>query len=380
MPRVRITAAQFTAIIRPDVLVFVLVVATLFAAVGLHGCGTIQFPIVAVPDSCDEVTALFPAEAVLDQPDHECHDWVEDVYGRVALTSNASAVVWTRRTAAGTAIIASAAHALGVDWFGPPDVDIAAALSDPAQHPSSLRVRLVATDGSGLDDQVTPLFELYSPEIPSEQNVNMLVEIHPRHDFYLAVIDSQKLPDSAVDLAPEPLTDAPPMLYDPAGLTDAEPSYAALAGGEIVLLVGYPGDGALPRRLAVGVGRVVADEEAAAIIARLGGAGDVEGDLPYDAEAEMIIEGEAAPGMSGGGAFAADGRLAGIIVRGSDPLDGKRYARAVRMSYVAAKLDEAFDALGPQEQADVAPYLPEAEALPRVRRDRPEEPRLYSDH
>ena len=70
-----------------------------------------------------------------------------------------------------------------------------------------------------------------------------------------------------------------------------------------------------------------------------------EGAIAYDAEVEVIIEGAAAAGMSGGPVVDADGRLVGVLVRASGELDGFQYVRAVRMTHIASELTAAFGSL-----------------------------------
>ena len=110
-------------------------------------------------------------------------------------------------------------------------------------------------------------------------------------------------------------------------------------------------------RLTAGIGRVLPDTEAEAAIEELAALGDEEGGIPYDPEAEMIIDGYSVAGMSGGGIFDRAGSLVGIIVRGSYEYDGKMYVRAVRMTFVVASLMSAFEALSESERAVVSPYL-----------------------
>jgi hypothetical protein len=71
----------------------------------------------------------------------------------------------------------------------------------------------------------------------------------------------------------------------------------------------------------------------------------------------MFIEGSAITGMSGGGAFDTDGRVVGILVRASTEHPTRQFVRAVRMSYVVARVRQAVEALEPDRRQAVETYL-----------------------
>ena len=62
-------------------------------------------------------------------------------------------------------------------------------------------------------------------------------------------------------------------------------------------------------------------------------------------------------GMSGGPVVDRDGRLVGVLVRASDPLDGSQYVRAVRLTHIVSELEAAFRALPADVQQAMAGYL-----------------------
>ncbi|NIM45818.1 MAG: hypothetical protein GTN80_08890 [Nitrososphaeria archaeon] len=70
----------------------------------------------------------------------------------------------------------------------------------------------------------------------------------------------------------------------------------------------------------------LSDTEAEDTIKELSALGDEEGGIAYDPEAEMIIEGHAVVGMSGGGVYDRAGKQVGILVRASNEYDGSTYA------------------------------------------------------
>ena len=209
-------------------------------------------------------------------------------------------------------------------------------------------------EGTGTDPLASPWFGLYNPAIAAERNGNLMRDVLPREDFYVAVTDVQKLDVGTLAPVPDPIVHDLVPLYDPAGSTLSDSTYAAAGAGSLVLMLGYPN---ATGELTAAVGRTLTDEEAVAAIARLDELGDPEGALPYEASVELIIEGAAAAGMSGGPVVDRDGRLIGILVRASDEHDGVQYVRAVRMAHVVARIDAVFDTLPEIEQAALEGYL-----------------------
>ena len=322
----------------------------------LHGC-TGGSPGGSAPPTCDDVTVLFSADRVLADPDSDCFAWVDAARGRVVRQTVGSASIWSRRSEAGPGLLTGAVHTLGVGWFGPQGTDIRERMSNPADTTGVARLFLFRPDGSGPDELASPLFDMYSPAIPAETNHDAFRYLRPRNDFFVAVVDSQKLDVGLLAPTPRPLVNESLPLYDPDGVTTTEPTHADPVEGDLVLLMGFAGAGDLAGELAASVGRVLSDGKAAGVIETLAAAQDEEGDIPYEAEVEMIIEGQAVTGMSGGAALNRAGQQVGILVRASDAHDGTQYVRAVRMAYVVARLAAAFDDLSPEDQAVVQQYL-----------------------
>ncbi len=332
-------------------------VAAAVAVVAIAGCSLSAPPY--VPADCADVTSLFAVRDVLVNRDHGCFVWVDETHGRVARSGAASAAIWTRRTEFGTAVMTSAVHTLGVGFLGPGGSEIAQTLRDPSLEHGVARVRLIDEDGIDSSVFVSPVFVLYNPAIPVGENGNGFADILPEHDFYLAVVDGQRLEDAPLLEVPGPLSNEGPRLYDPAMRADVEPTFAASSADALVLIMGYPADGhgnsGTP--LCASVGRVLSDAEAVSAVVALAAAGDEEGGIAYDAEVEMIIEGSAAGGMSGGGVFDRDGLLVGVIVRATEAASLPQYVRAVRMTYVVSRLGGAFDGLAPEVRDAVSRYL-----------------------
>ena len=179
-------------------------------------------------------------------------------------------------------------------------------------------------------------------------------DLLPSEDFYVAVTDSQKLDVSGLPPVVEPLIRAAVPLHDPDGITTSDSTWADAVADELTMLIGYPN---ATGELTSSVGRILSDAAADLVIADLAERGDVEGDIAYDADVEIIIQGKAVAGMSGGAAFDRTGRLIGILVRASDEHEGLQYVRAVRMSWVVQRLEAAFAGLDPAAQAAIAGFI-----------------------
>jgi hypothetical protein len=216
------------------------------------------------------------------------------------------------------------------------------------------RLFLIRPNGSGRDDLASPWYGFYNPSIAAERNNNLLQDVLPREDFYVAVTDSQKLDVSGLPPMVEPITRDRVPLYDPQGVTTTAPTWADAVAGENVLLLGYP---QATGELTASVGRVLTDNEAEQAVTRLAELNDPEGSIAYDADVELFIEGESVAGMSGGGVMDRDGRLVGILVRATDMHDGVQYVRAVRMSWIVLRLAVVFDGLNPTDQQAIREYL-----------------------
>jgi hypothetical protein len=216
------------------------------------------------------------------------------------------------------------------------------------------RLFLIRPDGSGRDELASTWFGLYNPSIAAERNNNLLQDVLPREDFYVAVTDSQKLDVSGLPPIVQPITKDEVPLYDPAGISTTDPTWAGGVAGENVLLLGYP---QATGELTASVGRVLTDNEAEQAITQLAELNDPEGNIAYDAAIELLILGESLAGMSGGAVLDRDGRLVGILVRATDVHEGVQYVRAVRMSWVTLRLAVVFEDLSPPDQEAIRGYL-----------------------
>lgn len=323
----------------------------------LPACQTRIPPPVPSASTCAETLGLFATADALADANDPCRDWVDITYGRVAASGNASAVLWTRRTAFATAVLVSAMHTRKSSEFAPAGADLAEALHDPTTTAGVSRLTLIAPEGGRLNAFRSALFDLYNPEVPAAENTPGFFDILPRHDFFLAVVDGQEFDPRTIPAEPPTLTKLPVRLFDPRGLTETVPSFTDAQSGERLLMIGYPSSAPFRGAQAASVGRVLSDAEARSALEELKLAGDVEGDIPYDSAAELLLEGEARGGMSGGGVFDDAGRLVGILVRASDPHDGGQLVRVVRMTFIARALDDALGSASEERRAAATLYV-----------------------
>lgn len=309
--------------------------------------------------ACDETTVLCDdgsLHAIVDTiaDADACADRVDAVRGRVGRQSVGSFVLWSRRTEGEQALVASALHTLGAGWYGPVGTEITAAL-EPPQDIGVLRLQVPPADGALSFDALSPLYDLYHPDVPAVQHTQDMADILPRHDLFVGLTDPQRLPNLDPFPTPEPLQPGPVPLYDPLDATTSEPTFSAAEAGSTALIIGFPSEG--PPDGAFSLGTILDDAEALAAIEELAAAGDEEGSIPYDAEVEMLVVSHAEVGMSGGGAFDDQGRWIGVLVRASTTDGVGPYTRVVRATHIAEGLDEAFSTLSEAEQAAVAPFI-----------------------
>jgi len=308
------------------------------------------------PTECSVDLGLRSVQAVLADADDPCRPWVDAVHGRTAAVTFGSGSIWSRRTEHGTGILATAAHITSPCLHDGADCE--ASLWNPKAVDGGAFVKLSAVGGGPPKAVWSAHFPLFNELIPAAENIGNISGVLPRHDITLLAVDSQAFEDDGTSIAhiPEPIVDAELPLHDPDGLTTAPTTWATPDAGDKLLMVGYPAGGDHAGQLAASVARVLGDAEVESALASLAAAGDEEGGIPYDPEAEMIVEGHAIVGMSGSGAFDEAGLQVGVLVRASTAEIGVQYVRLVRMSYVVARI-EAVKAEGPEAAALAAPYL-----------------------
>lgn len=302
-------------------------------------------------DGCEGPLSLRSVRDAAEDVDATCHDWLENVRGRVAHNGGASMAMWSLRTESSVGLFVSANHVLGNGWY-----------PDPTLRQLSLRNqdgigRLSFPSATGGFDEnvgLSPMYELFNPAIPAGQTAENLL---PRHDYYVAVVDGQVLEEGLLAPSFEPLTETAPAVYDPTMATLQDATWAEPMDNDDVLLLGYP-QAEFPDDGGFAIGVVLSDDAAIAAVKELAAAGDSEGDIAYDPQAEFLVRGTARSGMSGGGAFDRDGRLLGVLVRASEAqIDGVEITRVVRMSWIVSGLGVAYDEANDDTRSELEPLL-----------------------
>lgn len=306
-------------------------------------------------ESCDAERGLMVVRRVLDDAGDACYAWVEAVHGRAVRVVFGSGSIWSRRTRHGTGLLTTAAHVLSPC---PGEGDCVEALHDPRRELGQALVKLAVVGGGFPAAAWSAHFPLYNPFTPGDQVRSPA--ILPRHDVSVYVVDPQTFHDdgTSVGIAPGPIEDAPLPLHDPRALTTAGATWATVQPGARVLALGFTNaDAESAGELHASVGRVLSDQEAEQAIEQLRAAGDEEGGIAYDSEAEVLVEGRAIAGMSGAGLFDEQGRQVGVLVRASFADIGVQYVRAVRMSYLVDLIEAALASLPIVDQQAVGVYL-----------------------
>ncbi len=322
--------------------------------------------------ACDVERGLMVVAQVQEDPEDPCGPWARSVAGGVVRIDDivsGSASLWSLDTGAGVGVLVSAAHVLSPCWSiiwaqddaGLPQ-DCPSRFYDPTEEEGKPVIRLAEGDTARPASEWSPVFPLFSPDFPvSEVFAGTLA---PRDDFSVYVVDGQTIPAYA-DIQPpepEPITGTAPQVHDPQGRLRGTPSWREAPGGAAVLVVGYPdrSDPYIPqaRQMEASVGEVLDDDTARAVISELAAAGDEEGEIPYDPAAEMLLWGQALPGMSGSGVYDQEGTLVGVAVRATTTPNGRGLVRAVRISHIAERLADAAATLPADQRGEITPYLP----------------------
>lgn len=327
----------------------------LVGLLALTGCSLdAEEPIVTPPTDDHNNTTLFKIETLLDSNDATLVNWLDRVRGSVGKRGPGSKTVWSRKNDFELGLYVSANHVMSLTtWESREEKFINIRDGQKGIFETS---KLPPADGSRLlGDQLIADFPLYHPAIP-EQATN--TTILPADDFYLGILDNQRVTQQQFAQTPGPVqTETPLDMYDPDGRTTADTTWAAAVPGENVMMIGYPQNVTDYPNGAASLGKVLSDQEAATKINELRSAGDPEGDIPYQPNAELLVSGTALAGMSGGGVFNTSGQLVGIMVRASDKEGAPNIVRAVRISYVRKKLSDYFETLSDEQKDRVRPFI-----------------------
>ncbi len=324
-----------------------------FIALLLQGCSKDADDTKVPPPGNTE--GVLRIEDILQGNDQEMIALLNRVRGSVGKRGVGSKTVWSRKNEYGLGLYVSANHVYGLDTWQNRDekfIDI--------QHIENGGIfetsRLPPVSGDWkIGDTLIADFPLYHPKI-SEGATN--TTILPAEDFFLGIIDNQRVAQALVAQTPGPLQTGQPLdMYDPEKRTTAGQTWAVPEPGEKAVMVGYPRDQASYPNGAVAYGSVLSNAEALVKIDELKAAGDSEGSIPYNGDAEFFIEGKAIGGMSGGGVFNNQGRLLGIMVRASDKEGAPQIVRAVKMSHIRQTLASYYNSLPQPEKDKLRPFI-----------------------
>jgi hypothetical protein len=298
-------------------------------------------------------TGLIKMEDALNNASADFLQVINKVRGSVGTNGPGSKVIWSTKNDYKLGLFLSANHVYGVKtWTSLQEEFIDLSVINNGIFIGS---QIPPSNGSiDLSKELIANFGLYHPTIaPNSTNTTIL----PKDDFYLGIIDNQRIIDNGLGNYPNLVqTSIPLRMYDPKNRTRDSQTWSVVESNEIVIALGYPQDIAKYPHGAISTGKVYSDTEATNIIESLNQNGDVEGTIPYNSEVEFLANIEAAPGMSGGGVFNADGQLLGIMVRATK-WNGEPVLRVVRITYMKERIKNFYNSLAPSERVKIEPFV-----------------------
>lgn len=305
------------------------------------------------PSAGIDKTNLIKLEDALNDTHTDFVNQINKIRGSVGTNGPGSKVIWSKKNNYKLGILVSANHVYGINtWpsLNEEFIDIVA-----INNGIFLGSKIPPTNGSiHLANELIANFGLYHPLIQSGSTNTTIL---PKDDFYLGIIDNQRIIDNGLGNYPTFVkTTTPLQMYDPNNRTQADKTWAVVEANQTVIAFGYPQDKASYPNGAIATGRVYSNLEAENIIQSLKLKGDVEGEIPYNPEVEFLANVEAITGMSGGGVFNADGQLLGIMVRATKWND-KPVLRVVRITYVKQKMNAFYNALSITNKNKMRPFI-----------------------
>ncbi len=276
------------------------------------------------------------------------------VRGSVGTRGPASKTIWSRKNDYGLGLYISANHVYNINGWS----------SRKAQYFDLCREDLGIFETSqipsrngatALGDTLIADFPLMHFDIsPDATNTTLL----PAEDFYLGIVDNQRHKQTLLAVRPELIDTTKPLdIFDLHNRSKERETWAMAVIGQEAIAVGYPQDKESYPNGAVATGKIMSDAEANDAISKMKAAGDPEGGIAYNPEAEFFLEAEGIAGMSGGGVFNAEGQLLGIIVRASDAADAPKIIRVVRVSFIRTKILEFYNRLPQADKNKIRPYI-----------------------
>jgi hypothetical protein len=324
--------------------------AFLFAGIGCSNNSS--GPILNPPTGIVQ-TNLVKIEDALDHSSTDFVNLINKVRGSVGTNGAGSKVVWSKKNDHNLGLFVSANHVYGIKtWPSLSEEFIDIAVINNGIFVGS---KLPPANGNvRLANEHIANFGLYHPPIPSNATNTTIL---PKDDFYLGIVDNQRVVDNGLGNYPGLVqTSTPLQMYDPNNRTQATQTWSIVMANEIVIAVGYPQDKVKYPNGAISTGRIYSDTEAENIIQSLYINGDTEGSIPYDPQVEFIANVSAIAGMSGGGVFNTDGQLLGIMVRATE-LKGEPVLRVVRITFIKQKIEAFYNLLSVSDKNKIRRFI-----------------------
>ncbi|WP_104381614.1 serine protease [Sphingobacterium sp. HMA12] len=306
------------------------------------------------PNDAKDTSTIPRMEDVLEGNDRSLIDLLHKIRGSVGTRGPASKTIWSRKNNYFIGLYISANHVYNLSGWRSRDAEFFDLLAENIGIFETSQIPQI-NGNINLGDILIADFPLMHFDIsPKATNTT----IAPSEDFYLGVIDNQRIKRGPLPRYPDFVQTAEELqLYDPNDRTTALETWSIPVAGEKAIAVGYPQDRASYPNGAVVYGKILSDIEARDIIQKLISAGDSEGDIPYRPEAEFFIEVQTIAGMSGGGVFNSAGQLLGIMVRASEKKNAPKITRVVKTAYIQSKMVELYNTLSEADKIKLRPFI-----------------------
>lgn len=298
-------------------------------------------------------TSLIKIEDAITHSNTDFANLVNNIRGSIGTNGSGSKVIWSKKNDYNLGLFVSANHVYGISSWPSLNEDFIDITS--INNGIFLGSKMPPINGNPVfSDELIANFGLYHPEIPSNATNTSIL---PENDFYLGIIDNQRIIDNVLANYPSLVqTSIPLQIFDPQNRTLSSQTWAEPNVGEEVIAIGYPQDKTAYPNGAVSKGKIYSNTEAEKIILLLNQNNDTEGNIPYNHEVEFLANIHAVSGMSGGGVFNADGRLLGIMVRATT-LNQEPILRVVKMSYIIKKLNNFYNTLSVSDKNKIMPFI-----------------------
>ena len=306
------------------------------------------------PDASKGLLKVPTMEAVLNGSDQNLINLLNKVRGSVGRRGPGSKTIWSRKNDYGLGLYISANHVYGVSGWTSRNAQVFdlstenLGIFETSQIPP-------ANGNITLSNTLIADFPFLHFDVSSSATNTTIL---PEEDFYLGIIDNQRIEQGPFPKYPKTVQKNTPLeMYDPGNRTKANRTWNNPIDGEKAIAVGYPQDRANYPNGAVAYGKILSDPEVATVMLKLKAAGDSEGDLTYNPNVEFFVEAEVIPGMSGGGVFNSEGQLLGIMVRGSDQEKSPKIVRVVKIAFIQSKMSSLYNGLSESVKVKIRPFI-----------------------